>query len=501
MVNPKRFIIRSCFLLLPLVVGLGPGCSFMAPRPVIQKDIDEINATKIIQREKEVPPPGPPPFSEKVKPATMGLAKPTRLYSLVFEKAPLSQVINAITHDTDLNISVESAIDLTSPVTVNLKNVTFEEALDMAVVKGADYAWKIEDDTLCIKRFEEKIYHLDYLDLSGEMEIEVGGDMLATSVEEAGVAGKYLIKGKKTVENTDVWAEVAAALDTLKSANGVIRINRTAGMIYMADAPRRVTRMVQFLDSLSEALHRQVFIEAKIMEVVLSDSSRYGIDWTNLSVAFKSDLGALPDNLSLDFNRGGTIVLSDKSAFAGILDFLNTQGDVSVLSNPHLSVMNRQSALMTVGVQFPYADIDGVDRDSETGFITYGTTIKRTILGLQLGITPQISQNGVVTLHIVPTITRIQGEEQVEIPTALTAVQTISNPIIALEEIATMVRVKDGNSVVLAGLISQIKDLNHQGLPWFSKLPLIGPLFKNIDQSLENKELVIFITPYIKNVT
>jgi type II secretory pathway component GspD/PulD (secretin) len=118
-----------------------------------------------------------------------------------------------------------------------------------------------------------------------------------------------------------------------------------------------------------------------------------------------------------------------------------------------------------------------------------------------LGITPQISQNGIVTLHIVPTITRIQGEEQVEIPTASTTAQTISNPIIALEEIATMVRVKDGNSVVLAGLISQIKGLDHQGLPWFSKLPLIGPLFKNIDQSLENKELVIFITPYIKNIT
>jgi len=501
MVNPKRFIVRSCFLLLSLVIGLGHGCSIMAPRPVIQKDINEIDPGEIIQKEKTVSPPGPPPFSEKVKPVTTGLEKQTKLYSLVFEKAPLSQVINAITHDTDLNTSVESAIDLARPVTVKLNNVTFKEALDMAVVKGADYAWKIEDDTLYIKRFEERIYHLDYLDLSGEMEIEVGGDMLATSVEDAGVAGKFLIKGKKTVENTDVWAEVGVTLDTLKSGDGIIRINRTAGMIYMADGPRRLARMVQFLDSLSEALHRQVFIEAKIMEVVLSDDSRYGIDWTNLSAAFKSDLGALPDSLSLDFNRGGTIVLSDASAFTGILDFLNTQGDVSVLSNPHLSVMNRQSALMTVGVQFPYADIDGVDRDTETNVITFGTTIKRTILGLQLGITPQISQNGIVTLHIVPTITRIQGEEQVEIPTASTSAQTISNPIIALEEIATMVRVKNGNSIVLAGLISQIKALDHEGLPWFSKLPLIGPLFKNIDQSLENKELVIFITPYIKNIT
>jgi type II secretory pathway component GspD/PulD (secretin) len=277
---------------------------------VIQKDLDEVQPRDIIEREKEVKSPGPPPFSEKLKPATTGLTEQTRLYSLVFKKAPLSQVINAITNDTDLNISVESEIDLERPVTVRLKNVTFKEALDMVVVKGADYAWEIEDDTLYIKRFEERIYHLDYLDMSGEVEIEVGGDMLATSVEDAGVAGKFLIKGKKTVENTDVWGEVQATLEALKSSNGVIRMNRTAGIIYMADAPRKLACMVQFLDSLSEALHRQVFIEAKIMEVVLKDESRYGIDWTKLHVAFKSDLGFLPDSLLLDFNRNGTIVLS-----------------------------------------------------------------------------------------------------------------------------------------------------------------------------------------------
>ena len=186
---PTRFIKRSCFFVLWIGFGLAPGCAILEPRPVIQKDMDEIKPRDIIQREKEVKSPGPPPFLEKVKPVTTGLEKQTKLYSLVFEKAPLSQVINAITHDTDLNTSVESAIDLARPVTVKLNNVTFKEALDMAVVKGADYAWKIEDDTLYIKRFEERIYHLDYLDLSGEMEIEVGGDMLATSVEDSGVAG------------------------------------------------------------------------------------------------------------------------------------------------------------------------------------------------------------------------------------------------------------------------------------------------------------------------
>jgi type II secretory pathway component GspD/PulD (secretin) len=101
----------------------------------------------------------------------------------------------------------------------------------------------------------------------------------------------------------------------------------------------------------------------------------------------------------------------------------------------------------------------------------------------------------------VPTITRIQGEEKVEIPLSSTEIQSISNPIIDLQELATTVRVRAGNSVVLAGLISQIRQLNHEGLPLISKVPFLGPLFKHMEQSLENKELVIFITPYVKEMT
>jgi MSHA biogenesis protein MshL len=336
--------------------------------------------------------------------------------------------------------------------------------------------------------------------MTRDTDIEVGGDMLASGVEDAGVSGKYQVKVKRTGKSTDVWAGVEKTLEGLKSEEGIVRINRTTGTIYMADSPRRIASMVRFLDSLSESLHRQVFIEAKILEVSLSEAYKYGIDWSKLEVEFESELGALPDIFGISFNRGGSIVLSNQSRLSMILDFLRTQGDVIVLSNPHLSVMNGQSAIMTVGYQFPYGDISGVDRDPETGVITFETTIKRAILGLQLGITPQISSDGIVTLHIVPTITRIQREEQVDIPTTATSTQSISNPVIDLQELANTVRVREGQTVVLGGLISQIKRLNHEGLPLLSRIPLLGYLFKHMEKVKENKELVIFITPYIKQV-
>lgn len=468
------------------------------PTPKQMGELDRLDPQKILMRAKrKTPKPGPPPFKAQAAPLTKEIIQPPTLYSLVFDKASLGDVIAAITKNSEYNLSIESEVDLSKALTVNLKNVTLEEALNMVVINGAGYAWHRESGTLFIKRFQERIYRLNFLDLIGETDIDVGGDMLGSGVENSGVVGKYQIKAKKPSGSSDLWVAVEKALDGMKSDEGLLRINRNAGVIYMADTPRKVSSMVRFLDSLSESLNQQVFIEARIMEVVLSDESKYGIDWTKLGVSFYDSEGSLPDVFQLGFNGGGTIAKSSQTGFNALLDFLRTQGEVKILSKPHLLVMNRQSALLTVGRQLPYADIDGVDRDTETNTITIGTSIRRAILGLQLGITPQISEDGMITLHIVPTLTRIEQEVDIDVPTGGTTTQTITNPVIDLQELVTMVRVRDGNSFVLAGLISKIRTMTHEGLPVLSDLPWLGSLFKHMETKEENSELVIFITPHL----
>jgi type II secretory pathway component GspD/PulD (secretin) len=255
--------------------------------------------------------------------------------------------------------------------------------------------------------------------------------------------------------------------------------------------------MVRLLDALSASLKRQVFVEARIMEVTLNDESKYGIDWTQLGVMFTDGNDSLPDIFELGFNSNGAILKGGQTQFIGMLDFLKTQGDVKVLSSPHLTVMNRQSALLTVGYQYPYADIDGVDRDDESNTVTIGTSIRRAILGLQLGLTTDITADGMITFHIVPTLTRIQREVDIEIPLGVVS-QTITNPIIDLQELATTVRVREGNSFVLAGLISKLRTVNHTGLPYISDLPWVGQFFKHMEESEQSTELVILVTPYIR---
>jgi general secretion pathway protein D len=103
-----------------------------------------------------------------------------------------------------------------------------------------------------------------------------------------------------------------------------------------------------------------------------------------------------------------------------------------------------------------------------------------------------------ITLHIVPSITKIQGEEEVTVPLTPSETQTIRNPIIALQEFSTTVRVRSGESIVLAGLITQTKEKNHVGLPVLGSIPGIGNLFKHVEDKLENRELVIFISPLVR---
>ena len=493
----KTWLFGACALMLFLGVN---GCALQHPRPANIENVERTEVREALRKEKEVLEKRIP--SPRVQKESMGkdIISKTQRYSMVFNNAPLSQVLDAIITNSNFNLSVERGIDLARPVTIRFKDVTFKEAMDMIVEKSAGYAWSLIGNSICIKEFEEYIYHFDYLDFAGETEIEVGGDMLASGVEESGVSGKYQMKSSRKSDVTDVWSGIQSALNEIKSDAGSIRLNRNAGIIYMTDRPSRIAGMVKFLDALLTSLNRQVYIEAKIMEVHLSDNNKYGIDWSKFNIAFTDSSGTFSDSFDLSVNSGGSIVLSDQTAFAGVMDYLQTQGDVSVISNPHISVMNGKSAILTVGIQFPYGDIDGIDRDEETNTITFGTSIKRAILGLQLGITPQISATGTVTLNIVPTITRIQSEEQVELPTTATATQSITNPIIELQELSTTVRVQEGKSIVLAGLISQIKNKNAQGLPALSRIPLLGILFNHMEDVMESRELVIFITPYVKEI-
>jgi MSHA biogenesis protein MshL len=471
-----------------------------APRLPQEPDAEQARPGQVLEQARRVPAPGPPPFQEKLAPAAAGIAADTRLYSVNFDNVHLGAVIRSLVRDSGLSLSVASEVDLERPVTVHARNNTLAEVLDLAVLKGGGYAWKLQAGRLEIDRFVERTFVFDYLDVPGTTEVNVGGDMLGSSVEQSGVNGKFQVQSKRAEARADVWTQVRKVLEGIKSEDGVIQLNPQAGLIYMADTPRKVATMVQFLESLAASLHRQVLIEAKVLEVRLNELNRYGIDWSSVTMAINPNSFAdrFFDDLNLNLNRNGLITLSQNTTFDAIVDALETQGDVSVLSNPHLSVMNGQSAVMTVGSQFPFSDITGVSRDEDTDVVTIDTTIKRAVFGVQLGITPQISADGIVTLNVVPTLTRQEGTEQVEVPVGSAEVVSFDNPIIALQELATTVRMRDGEAVVIGGLISQERTVRRTGLPGLRRIPGFSYIFGNAETDITNRELVIVLRPFVR---
>ncbi|SMC19041.1 MSHA biogenesis protein MshL [Desulfacinum hydrothermale DSM 13146] len=465
------------------------------------------------------PPPGPPALEEKVQPYVPPSPQESKLYSLQFDGAPLSAVLAAIAQEADLNLIVQKGLDLSLPVYVRLSNATLDEALQTVVVQGADYAYKVDAGSLLVQRFEEEIFHVEYLRSKRKTTTKVGGDILGSAMETAGggggssaVTSEFRVETEDSDETADIWGQIKSALEALKSPEGTVLVQPYAGTIYVADVPSRMSSIRRFIERLKEVVKRQVLIDAKLLEVQLSDSNQMGIQWDllqeRLSLFGAEGALTLVQNLGagLASGTGATISSPGTGGAAGLsltkgatalnvlIDFLRSQGQLRVLSNPQIAVMNGQSAVITVGSQLPFGDVSGLTVD-QNGNVLFESSIKRALLGLQLGISPQIADDGEILLHVVPSITNLQGEEVVDIPTAGSSVQQVRNPIISLREMGTMVRVREGQSVVLAGLIRRNDSWKQDKVPLAGDIPLLGGLFRNHRQESESTELVVILTP------
>ncbi len=457
---------------------------------------------QILESYKKVPKPGLPTLEEESSPIYLESPESGKLFSLHFENAPLIDVLYAIVKNTGLNLSIEPGLNVDQPIYIQTDNLTLREALDAVVVKGADYSYKLDGNFIEIKRFAEKIYHLDYLSGIRTASTKVGGDILGGGQEDVGISGEFRVNSKRDDETANVWKRIGDSLESLKSSGGKIIVNSLAGTVYMIDTPSHIESMVRFLDQIKKSMNRQVLIEAKILEVRLSDQYQYGVNWTAIADLAGHGQLRLTQTLSQGLTRGGTAVLTNLDTgdfnLNMLIDYLQTQGEVSVLSSPHISVLNGQSAILTVGHQYPYGDISGVDIQDETGNLIYDVDIKRAIVGVQLGVTPHIAESGEIILHVIPTITDLQDIVDVEIPSVGSRVQRIENPVFDLRELGTVVRVHEGDTVILAGLIRKTLKNIRQKLPLLGDIPGIGHLFQNFDKQWRNTELVILLTPTIK---
>lgn len=282
---------------------------------------------------------------------------------------------------------------------------------------------------------------------------------------------------------------------TVREAVAVIA-NPEAGLLSVRATRRQHERVQEYVDLITRAIRRQVMIEASIVEVELADAYRQGIEWSRLrddKSGFSVSAPGSPGSLS---GVANFIVrqLDKPLNLVAAINLLEHFGSIRVLSSPRISVLNNQTALLKVVENYVYFNVkaDTTTTANVGTSTTYTTTPQTVSVGLVMGVTPQISASGEITLNIRPTITSVAREVRDPNPSL-----TIENrvPVIRTREIESVMRLSTGEIAVLGGLMEDSLNLARDRVPVVGAIPAAGELLTRRENSARKSELVIFLRP------
>ncbi len=352
-----------------------------------------------------------------------------------------------------------------------------------------------------------------------------------------------------TVQTIDFWAEVEYAIRTIVGTGGGrnIVISPQSGVVVVRAMPQELRSVATLLKAMKLSVERQVMLEAKIIDVTLNQAYQAGINWAGfnfkqgVAAGFSSGVGGVSNSLgpygalsgntagsasgpNSNFNvngglntavpatlggvvggasnvLGGVFGLAVQTQnFASLLQFLELQGSVQVLSSPRVATLNNQKAVLKVGTDQPYVTSITVVPGTQTGGVIVPTTIAPYISnifsGISLDVTPQIDEDGNIALHIHPLVTSVTSKS-IGFTLVGIGTQSVDVASINVSESDTMVRTQNGNIVVLGGLMKVELNNGRSGIPGLGDLPGIGGAFRNSSTDTIKRELVILIKPTV----
>ncbi len=418
-----------------------------------------------------------------------GKREPQRLYSFSLRDADIREVLLAISKQTSFNVVVDP--DVQGSVTVDLKNVTLSDALDtLTDLLNLSYKVKRNLIRVSIPKPETRIFSLQYVNLIRTGSSTTSAQIGAGGTVAGGATGSSTVS---TTTSTDLWTNIETGLGELLSPEGQVVVEKQSGNILVTDLPKVLDRVASFLEAIEGSVQRQVLIEARIVEVILTGDYRFGIDWGAIAKAgalkgasifspgkiFGQDL--VPDVV------GGFQIGVSSTDFATLLSVLEKQGEVNVLSSPRLATLNNQTAVIRSATDEVFFETRIEETVLAGGGIreTRTSTARTVTIGVVLSITPQIGPDGSVTLHVRPTVTEKTG--------VATSPEGDTFPILDVREADMVVRVRDGQVIVIGGLMQERKSDDESKIPFLGDLPIIGRLFRSTAQERKKSELLVLL--------
>jgi len=304
---------------------------------------------------------------------------------------------------------------------------------------------------------------------------------------------KELDKPMETVVYDLNYAKPADAKAQLTAAMtpgiGEVIIDERSGKAIVSDLSGKMVKLKRIVKELDEE-SRQVFIEADIVQVTLSDDYKRGIEWekvfTESNLRGLDFVGTFPVSPTLTTSQKisvGTIA-SDK--FSIVFNMLNSYGDSEVLSQPRIAIVNNEEANIMIGSKDAF--ITGTVSQSQVTNVT-SEQVEFVDVGIKLKVSPRINKDGFITMKIKPEVSSVRE--------TLTTNQGSRIPIVQTAQAETSVKIKDGTTIMIGGLIELTDRETTDGIPGISKIPLIGHFFSTRHKEKKRTELVFFITPHL----
>lgn len=397
-----------------------------------------------------------------------------QLYSFKARQLPLRDALGLLAKAHGLNIVADP--EVTGIVSVDFQNVPLAKAFDI-LLSSLGYSWEDDQGVIRVHSSITRTYEVDYIQAK-------------RSTGAAGGGGG---------EGAAFWQEFETQIRSLLSPKGRLIVNRLTGTVMVTDLPARVELVTRFIGLMREGMYRQVDIEVRIVEVTLSDSFALGLDWSRFqqvagrdnSIGFNTRVTAPQGTSALPSTM--TLRMTNPASYVSLLDALSQQGDVRMVSQPRIRIMNNQTARVKSGTDeaFFVRSSNRVLQNSGGVLETVNEQPQTVSLGVTLSVTPQISADGWAMLNITPSLTRLIG-------TAVSPRGDSTAPILDVSEATTMVRVRSGELIILGGLIQEETSDTNRRVPGLGEVPAFGNLFKSTYKAGRRKELVIFLAPTIQ---
>ncbi|MDD2932379.1 MAG: pilus (MSHA type) biogenesis protein MshL [Methylotenera sp.] len=543
-----RIVSKPLPLALTLLLITGCATTEQQPNATLNKINNELT-TAVATKEKT---PTPDAVNNALLPPltiAMPKASTKRLeqrFDLVINNAPANQVLMGIVSGTRYSMLIHP--DVTGSISVNLKDVTVFEALD-SLRDLYGYEYKVDGSRIFIESpaMQTRVFQVNYIvgQRKGTSDTRVtsgsvSGGNNSQSGQQSGTSTSSTSSGSAnnrtalvstsiaTTSNNDFWKDLTDSLNGIVGTENGRRVivNLQSGVIVVRAMPSEVRNVEAFLRLMQVSIERQVILEAKILNVQLNDLSQSGVNWSVFGSSGRNTgiVGSLNANTQLATSGNGNLISGDLGAsagnliansatattalgaslfavalqganFAALLQFLETQGDVQVLSSPRIATINNQKAVLKVGTDEFFVTGVSSSTTASTGATTTvpEVTLQPFFSGITLDVTPQIDKDDNIILHMHPSISQVTTVNK-QVNLGGTSGQ-LNLPLASsnVSETDSIVRTRDGHVIAIGGLMTESSISTKSKVPGLGDIKGIGAAFRQRGSTNTKSELVILL--------